>query len=264
MRIGYRPREIALHDLPGDSTLDVTLAALPPLLETVEATSRRVCPGEKGTSRALELWEQARTALLAGVVAREAGAPTVRLLSFTRSLEPAKLHVLRQQLARREVVADKSYVAARPAWAFAADGYMRGASRRPHLLRARRRGPARPELRRGALSARRWPERRNTPARSASASSRCAPAGAIRSWTWPACCGWAAARRSCGRWSFIIPGWSPRQPEAAVSIIFRVMPNGAPMIERWRIRSALLRRRGEPAPEAACITGPRTAPSVAT
>lgn len=240
MRIGYRPREIALHDLPGDSTLDVTLAALPPLLETVEATSRRVCPGEKGTSRALELWEQARTALLAGVVAREAGAPTVRLLSFTRSLEPAKLHVLRQQLARREVVADKSYVAARPAWAFAADGYMQ-----------ERRGdrtfyapddevlldPSFAEvhcLRVVAGTAEHAGEAGISfePVRTGGRDTLVDVAGVL----WMG--GSPPQLRSL---EFHYTGLEPAAAGSGGELIFRVMPNGAPMIERWRIRSALLR-----------------------
>ena len=240
MRIGYRPREIALHEGLGDTTVNASLASLPPLLETVEATSRRVCPGEKGTGRALELWEQARTALLAGVVAREASAPTVRLLSFNRSLEPVNQHVIRQQLTRRVVVVDKSYVAARPAWAFAADGYMQEHSgdrtfyapddevlldpsfAGVHCLRvvagmAEHAGEA-------GISF--------EPVRTGGRDTLVDVAGVL----WMG--GSPPQLRSL---EFHYTGLEPAAKGSGGELIFRVMPNGAPMIERWRIRSALLR-----------------------
>jgi hypothetical protein len=241
MRIGYRPREIALHEGAGDTTVDVPLAALTPLLETVEATSRRVCPGEKGTGRALELWEQARTALLASVVAREASAPTVRLLSFTRTLEPLKLHVLRQQLTRREVVVDKSYVAARPAWQFAADGYMqehRGGDRTFYapddevLL-----DPSFAEvhcLRVVAGTAEHAGEAGISfePVRTGGRDTLVDVAGVL----WMG--GSPPQLRSL---EFHYTDLEPAAKGSGGELIFRVMPNGAPMIERWHIRSALLR-----------------------
>jgi hypothetical protein len=247
MRIGYRPREIALDDGHRDTTVDVPLAALPPLLETVEATSRRVCPGEKGTGHALELWEQARTALLASVVAREASAPTVQLLSFTRSLEPVKQHVIRQQLTRRELVVDKSYVAARPAWAFASDGYMqehRGdrtfyapddevlldpSFAEVHCLRVVA-GPAEHAGEAGISF---------EPVRTGGRDTLVDVAGVL----WMG--GSPPQLRSL---EFHYTGLEPAAKGSGGELVFRVMPNGAPMIERWRIRSALLRADENPHP----------------
>jgi hypothetical protein len=125
VRIGFHPRDIVLARDGSDSTQDVRLVALPPNLATVSASTSRVCPGEKGSGQGLELWEQARAALLAGVIARESQPPRVRLVSYARTREPIRKSTTKSEVTSRDVVVDRSYVAARPAWAFAADGYMR-------------------------------------------------------------------------------------------------------------------------------------------
>jgi len=124
VRIGYRPRDV---QLPGDDTdsLDVRLSAIPSLLSAVTASSKRVCPGETGGGGALELWEQARSGLLAGVVSREVRPPHVRLRSFWRTFEPVRKRLVDDSTTIKDVKVERSYVAARPAWAFAAEGYMR-------------------------------------------------------------------------------------------------------------------------------------------
>ncbi|HTE45302.1 MAG TPA: carboxypeptidase-like regulatory domain-containing protein, partial [Gemmatimonadaceae bacterium] len=60
LRIGFHPRDILLARDGSDSTMDVRLEGLPPNLATVSASTSRVCPGQKGSSQGLELWEQAR------------------------------------------------------------------------------------------------------------------------------------------------------------------------------------------------------------
>ena len=125
LRIGFRPALIALGAGASDTTVDVRLAAIALVLDAVSSSRQRVCPGDKGTGDALELWEQARAALLASVVARDANPPELRLRSFTRSFEPRHHNPVDQVVRGRDVVGDRSYVAARPAWALAEDGYMR-------------------------------------------------------------------------------------------------------------------------------------------
>ena len=124
LRIGYAPRELAVPSAPGDTVLVVRMAAVPLQLAAVEAHGEKVCPGEHASAGALTLWSQARSALYAGVVAREANPPRIRLFSYTRTLEPVRHTVVDDSSATKELVADQSYVAARPAWAFARDGYM--------------------------------------------------------------------------------------------------------------------------------------------
>jgi carboxypeptidase family protein len=124
LRIGYGPRELAVPRGPGDTMLVVRMLAVPLQLAAIEAHGEKVCPGEHAGAGALALWSQARSALYAGVVAREANPPHIRLFSYTRTLEPVRHTVIDDSTVTKELVADQSYVAARPAWAFARDGYM--------------------------------------------------------------------------------------------------------------------------------------------
>ena len=124
VRIGYRPRDLMLPTGDTDS-LEVALSQIPSLLAAVTASSKRICPGDKGGGAALDLWEQARSGLLAAVVARETHPPHVRLRSFWRTFEPVRKRLIDDSVSIKDVRADRSYVAARPPWAFAAEGYMR-------------------------------------------------------------------------------------------------------------------------------------------
>jgi len=124
LHIGFRPVELPIADGAPDMVVDVQMSPLPLALSAVEATSRRVCPGDKGTSEALGVWEQARAALLASVVAREAAPPKLRIVSYVRSYEPIAHTLVSQVVHGRTVVGDRSYVAGRSAWAFAENGYL--------------------------------------------------------------------------------------------------------------------------------------------
>ena len=123
LRIGYRPGEAAVPAAP-DSVVDIRMVAVPLQLAAVEARGEKVCPGSHANPAALALWTQARSALYASVVAREANPPRIRLFSYTQTLEPVRHTVIDDSSATKDLVADESYVAARPAWAFARDGYM--------------------------------------------------------------------------------------------------------------------------------------------
>src|SRR5205823_7641029 len=101
-RIGYRPRDLALH--AADTVLDFRLQPIVWSLGTVTTSRQRVCPDDKGGSDALDLWEQARAALLASVVAREARPPRLHLSSFERELEPVRKHVTDHATSAKEVV----------------------------------------------------------------------------------------------------------------------------------------------------------------
>jgi Carboxypeptidase regulatory-like domain len=124
VRIGYRPYD-EFFPLDGVDTMDVRMSPIPSVLAAVSSSSKRVCPGDKGSAAALDLWEQARSGLLAGVVTRETHPPRVRLRSFWRTFDPIRKRLLDDSVAIKDVVVDRSFVAARPAWAFAAEGYMR-------------------------------------------------------------------------------------------------------------------------------------------
>jgi len=123
VRIGFRPADASIPAT--DDSIAIRLAPIASLLRAVSSSSKRVCPGEKGNADALDLWEQARAGLLAGVAAREARPPRIRLRSFIRTYEPVRRRLVDQSADVKDVDESRSYVAARPAWAFASEGYMR-------------------------------------------------------------------------------------------------------------------------------------------
>ena len=123
VRIGYRPLDRTLAD--SDSTIVLRLSPIAARLAVVNASEGRICPGKPGTSQALELWEQARNGLLASVVARESNPPRLRIRTYWRTRDPVRKRIESDSSRTKEIIADRSYVAARPAWAFEAEGYMR-------------------------------------------------------------------------------------------------------------------------------------------
>ena len=124
VRIGFWPMIFPVGGTDADTLVDVTLGSIPLKLDTVASLRRRVCPGEKGTNAALSLWEQARAALMASVVARDVGAPALELKSYSRNLDPKTHEISDQRIHLRLVTGDKSYVAARPPGEFVSEGYM--------------------------------------------------------------------------------------------------------------------------------------------
>jgi len=123
VRIGYRPVDKAIT--VGDSTIELRLVPIASRLAVLTASESRVCPGKPGTNEALELWEQARDGLLASVVAREANPPQLKIRNYRRTRDPVRKRVESDSSWTKDIIADRSYVAARPAWAFEAEGYMR-------------------------------------------------------------------------------------------------------------------------------------------
>jgi hypothetical protein len=124
VRIGFRPMMVPVGRTDADTLVDVSMSSIPLTLDTVASLRRRVCPGEKGTNAALTLWEQARAALMASVVARDVGAPALELKSYSRYVDPKTHEISNQQVHLRLVTGDRSYVAARPAREFVSEGYM--------------------------------------------------------------------------------------------------------------------------------------------
>jgi hypothetical protein len=87
VRIGYRPREIAIPT-SRESSLDIAMDHLPPVLETVRVNDREVCPGSPERGVAFELWQQARDGLLATIVARELKPADATTLTYRTHLAP--------------------------------------------------------------------------------------------------------------------------------------------------------------------------------
>ena len=111
VRIGYQPVDKPIAD--GDTVVELRLMPIASRLATLTASEGRVCPGKPGTNEALELWEQARSGLLASVVSRESNPPRLRIRNYWRERDPVRKRIESDSSRTRELVADRSYVAAR-------------------------------------------------------------------------------------------------------------------------------------------------------
>jgi hypothetical protein len=238
VRIGYRP-----HDVPMPSTATavvIRLEAIPAFLAAVEASDRRMCPGDRNSVKGFELWEQARAALLASVVSRETHPPRIRLIAFSRTRDPVFNKVKHEETNTKEMLVDRSYVAARPAWAFAYQGYMReeGVGDRifyapdnetlldpsfagTHCLQMARNDRHHPDQVGIAFEPTDDPER----------DTLVDVSGVL----------WLDRKTPALRsLEFRYTNLEPEARESGGEIFFRNMPNGASMIERWVIHTALL------------------------
>jgi len=123
LRIGFRPREVAIPaTTTGIAELDVAMSAIPTLLSAVNVVDAPTCPRRDDRATAFALWEQARAALLATVVTREANPAEVVRLHFDRRLDDSD-HVVSQVVRIDSASTDRPWVAPRPAATFVEDGF---------------------------------------------------------------------------------------------------------------------------------------------
>ena len=125
LRIGFRPRAIPLGGTARDTTLDVALVSLPTLLETVNVDDQPQCSRRSDRAAALALWEQARAALLATVVARESRPPLITAIAFDRTLD-RRGRIVRQHVRHDSLPTNRPFIAARPVAQFRDQGYTDG------------------------------------------------------------------------------------------------------------------------------------------
>ena len=124
MRIGFQPLEVAVAR-EDDVTLDIAMTRIPALLSSVKVSGRPLCPGSGDQGLAFSLWEQARAALLASVVAREAKPAAVRTLRYDRTLNPNDDRVRTQTQSRLEGKSSRPFLAFAEPSVFARAGYMK-------------------------------------------------------------------------------------------------------------------------------------------
>lgn len=126
LRIGFRPRELALPATNGGTVdFNVSMTALPTMLEAMQVTSGRNCSRRDDRITALSLLEQARAGLLATVVAREAKPADMVRLRYTRLNEPDADGRVRQRV-RVDSSSDlkASFQAVRSAADFVKSGFL--------------------------------------------------------------------------------------------------------------------------------------------
>jgi hypothetical protein len=129
VRIGYRPEERVVPAADsGVATLDVTMHALSQMLTPVEVRANANCPKRSDGESTFALWDQARAALLAAMVAREANPPRSIRIIYKR------LRSLDDRIVEQLAQIDSTAVTARPFLAvlssedFARGGFTRDSS----------------------------------------------------------------------------------------------------------------------------------------
>ena len=124
IRIGFRPREAAVPSAAnGTANLDVSMRALPTMLEAVRVSANAKCPRRDDSEIALALLEQARAGLLATVVARDANPAAIVRLAFDRKLDDD--HIISQTVRVDSVAAGaKSFSAVLAVADFVSRGFM--------------------------------------------------------------------------------------------------------------------------------------------
>ncbi|MES2177936.1 MAG: carboxypeptidase regulatory-like domain-containing protein [Gemmatimonadota bacterium] len=127
LRIGFRSRTLDIPPSENErARFDITMARLPTMLEAVRAVSANRCKARPDAAASLALLEQARAALLATVVARDANPATVTRLAFDRGVDVNKSRATSQKVRiETGVRAGASFNATRSVQELAVRGFLR-------------------------------------------------------------------------------------------------------------------------------------------
>jgi hypothetical protein len=125
VRIGFLPREISLPPrTPPQTRLDVTMFALPNIIQPVRVVANSLCKPRKDRADALGLWEQARAGLLATIVARDEDPAMMVRLGFDKVMDGNSERVEHMRVRIDSGAADQaSFVAAHAAEDFVRLGF---------------------------------------------------------------------------------------------------------------------------------------------
>ncbi len=123
MRIGFRLRDVPLSS---NRNVDVRLSMerIPPILERVQVSDTELCPGSPDRGAAFQLWDQARSGLLAMIVARDAIPANARTVVYHRTLSASDEIVRKQTKEIKRGRTTNPFAAAASPDAFAKFGYM--------------------------------------------------------------------------------------------------------------------------------------------
>lgn len=87
VRLGFRPREITLPTASTSNSLDIVMSAVSQFLDPIRIDDDSPCPRRFDSNAAIALWEQAKSGLLATVVARQELPAMMTNLVYTRPIE---------------------------------------------------------------------------------------------------------------------------------------------------------------------------------
>jgi hypothetical protein len=125
VRIGFEPREFPLASrTEASERLDVSMAPIPNMVQPIRVVANSRCRPRKDRAEALGLWEQARAALLAAVVAREENPAKILRLGFDRVMDgnSDRIEMMRVS-ADSEEMANATFIAAHEAKDFVRFGF---------------------------------------------------------------------------------------------------------------------------------------------
>lgn len=123
-RIGFRPADAAIARTGTDLMIDLQMDRAPVVLQTMRISSDASCGTSPDGQLVRQVWEQARSALLAAIVAREANPAQVQMLGYSRRMEPRNRLITEQRIVHSSGTATRPVVAARTGAELAASGYM--------------------------------------------------------------------------------------------------------------------------------------------
>src|SRR6187402_1431079 len=104
LRMGFGPK--TMNATNGER--DIVMVAIPTLLKSVTTWEQAQCPVRSDRTQALALWEQAQSALLATIVAREENPGFMKRLSYRRVVGERRPLVLSQVVHMDSAQADRS------------------------------------------------------------------------------------------------------------------------------------------------------------
>src|SRR5262245_14395381 len=125
LRIGFRPRVVLIPaPVNGEARLDVLMSSIPTLLNAVNVIDQPKCPRRADRQAALALWDQAKAALLATVVARQVNPADMLRLHFDRRVDRRTDSTDRLEVRFDSTSTSRSFIAARDASVFLQRGFV--------------------------------------------------------------------------------------------------------------------------------------------
>jgi hypothetical protein len=125
LRIGFRPRVARIPAVVGGiAHLDISMAAIPTLLQPVAVIDQPNCPRRADRPAAFALWEQTKAALLATIVAREANPANVLRLHFDRRVSTSDDRIEQLEVRRDSAATTRPFASARAAAEFVERGFV--------------------------------------------------------------------------------------------------------------------------------------------
>jgi hypothetical protein len=122
VHIGFRPLDVALP--ARRDSIALAMSRLPNVLAAVKVSGQSLCPGEAERGSAFQLWDEARTALLATIVARDAKPAATTTITFESTMSPDDDRIRLQRKTVRHLRTTRPFAAYAAPSFFAQHGYM--------------------------------------------------------------------------------------------------------------------------------------------